>query len=113
MFRYEQARRVCITGALFVSSYIAQGLTRNTEVWWRLRHENVIPLLGIVHDDRYGYLGAMVTPVRYYFLLTFSIDRIQWYKNLSVDVYLSNSEQPVSIANRIDLVGGLEVAARA
>jgi len=59
----ETVQRVSRCVMFITRSRYIQRLRREIGIWWCLKHENILPLLGTAYSDRFGDLPAMVSPV--------------------------------------------------
>jgi hypothetical protein len=82
-----------------------QKVRRESKIWWRLRHPNILPCLGsIINLPGVKQFGAIVSPVSNLTLVDrqCSHRRIRkWCENGTADIYLSKNS---SLSKRVRLV---------
>ncbi|KAF9231202.1 kinase-like domain-containing protein, partial [Melanogaster broomeanus] len=72
-----------------------QKLCRELKIWGRLRHQNIVPLLGVVSG--FGPLSSMVCP---------------WIANGSLTSYLKRWDERLDISHRLALLQDIAAALR-
>jgi hypothetical protein len=79
-----------------------QKFQRELQTWWKLRHPNILPLLGYIHEDDVNEIyQALVSPVSSSIGPVSLSDSVQWMENGHAADYI---RRDLSVSQRLNLV---------
>jgi hypothetical protein len=75
------------------------------KIWAGLKHPNIVPFLGYAEgEEKFGPLGALISPVSYPILHRADLTLLQWYKNGDAGQFLRTNGRKMTDLYRSRLV---------